>query len=159
MARRVDGSLGALLQGVSQQPVRQRLEGQVTDQINMTSDPVRMLHRRPPTQFLNRFNIGTVDISKTFTYYMELSDLSKYYIIIVPNATTVYIINAETGEEKTGTDTFSTAFISYISVADPRADLRMITIGDTTFVVNTNIIPAMNKLNLKPSNKIKDQIN
>ena len=144
MARRVDGSLGALLQGVSQQPVRQRLEGQVTDQINMTSDPVRMLHRRPPTQFLNRFNIGTVDISKTFTYYMELSDLSKYYVIIVPNATTVYIINAETGEQKTGTDTFSAAFISYISVADPRADLRMITIGDTTFVVNTNVVPAMN---------------
>jgi hypothetical protein len=143
MARRVDGSLGALLQGVSQQPVRQRLEGQVTEQINMTSDPVRMLHRRPPTQFLNQFNIGAVDISKTFTYYMELSDLSKYYVIIVPNATTVYIINAETGAIKAGTDTISAAFLTYISIADPRSDLRMITIGDTTFVVNTNIVPAM----------------
>jgi len=31
MSRRVDGSLGTLLQGVSQQPDKERLQGQVTE--------------------------------------------------------------------------------------------------------------------------------
>lgn len=43
---KADGSLKSLLQGVSQQPVRDRLPGQCTEQINMTSDPVRGLSRR-----------------------------------------------------------------------------------------------------------------
>ena len=43
------GSLGPLLQGVSQQPDRIRLEGQVTEQINMVSDVTRGLTTRPNT--------------------------------------------------------------------------------------------------------------
>ena len=41
------GSLGPLLQGVSQQPARIRLEGQVTEQINMESDVTQGLSTRP----------------------------------------------------------------------------------------------------------------
>ena len=44
---KADGSFKSLLQGVSQQPVRDRLPGQATEQINMTADPVRSLSRRP----------------------------------------------------------------------------------------------------------------
>lgn len=43
------GSLGTLLQGVSQQPDRVRLEGQVTEQVNMISDVTRGLSTRPAT--------------------------------------------------------------------------------------------------------------
>lgn len=44
---KADGSLKSLLQGVSQQPTRDRLPGQCTEQINMSSDPVKGLTRRP----------------------------------------------------------------------------------------------------------------
>lgn len=44
---KADGSLKSLLQGVSQQPIRDRLPGQCTEQINMSADPVRGLTRRP----------------------------------------------------------------------------------------------------------------
>lgn len=44
---KADGSLKSLLQGVSQQPTRDRLPGQGTEQINMSADPVRGLSRRP----------------------------------------------------------------------------------------------------------------
>ena len=49
---KVDGSLRSLLQGVSQQPPRDRLPGQCTEQINMSSDPVQGLTRRAPTDLI-----------------------------------------------------------------------------------------------------------
>ena len=41
-----EGSHGNILQGVSQQIPRSRLEGQVSEQINMVSDPVTGIRRR-----------------------------------------------------------------------------------------------------------------
>lgn len=145
MSRRVDGSLGALLQGVSQQPVRQRLEGQVTAQTNMTSDVVRMLHRRPPTQFLNKFELGAVDIDKTFVHHMELSGGQEYYLIIPPNvtvATDIKMLDADTGIENTDL-TVTAQFLTYVTGTNPKLDLKMITVGDTTFVVNNNQIVSL----------------
>lgn len=43
------GSMGSLLQGVSQQPDRVRLDGQVSEQTNMLSDVTRGLSTRPAT--------------------------------------------------------------------------------------------------------------
>ena len=51
----VSGTLGALLQGVSQQPAHIRNDGQVTEQINMVSDVVRGLTSRPASD-LQTFN-------------------------------------------------------------------------------------------------------
>ncbi len=49
----VSGTLGALLQGVSQQPPNLRNDGQVTEQINMVSDVVRGLTSRPATELVD----------------------------------------------------------------------------------------------------------
>lgn len=49
---KVDGALKSLLQGVSQQPIRERLPGQCTEQINFLADPVTGLTRRPPTDLV-----------------------------------------------------------------------------------------------------------
>jgi hypothetical protein len=48
----VSGTLGSLLQGVSQQPAHIRNDGQVTEQINMVSDVVRGLTSRPATDLV-----------------------------------------------------------------------------------------------------------
>lgn len=47
---KVDGSISSLIQGVSQQPARERLAGQGELQENCTSDVVNGLARRGPTQ-------------------------------------------------------------------------------------------------------------
>lgn len=47
---RVDGALGSLIQGASQQPARARLPGQAEEQINLSNDEVFGLTRRAPTQ-------------------------------------------------------------------------------------------------------------
>lgn len=49
----VQDTLGSLLQGVSQQPERLRLPGQVTEQINMVSDVTLGLTSRPSTRFVD----------------------------------------------------------------------------------------------------------
>lgn len=47
---KVDGALGSLIQGVSQQPARARLPGQAQEQINLSNDEVFGLTRRAPTK-------------------------------------------------------------------------------------------------------------
>ena len=53
------GSLGPLLQGVSQQPDRIRLEGQVTEQINLVSDVTLGLTTRPATVEVGLIGAGS----------------------------------------------------------------------------------------------------
>lgn len=49
---RVDGALGSLIQGDSQQPARARLPGQAEEQINLSNDEVFGLTRRAPTKHI-----------------------------------------------------------------------------------------------------------
>ena len=69
------GSLGTLLQGVSQQPDRVRLEGQVTEQVNLISDVTLGLSTRPatnegPTLFRAAANHKYHDITFNGTDYI-----------------------------------------------------------------------------------------
>lgn len=50
---KVDGSIGSLIQGVSQQPARERLPGQCSLQENFSSDPVDGLKRRGPLVWID----------------------------------------------------------------------------------------------------------
>lgn len=61
------GSLGSLLQGVSQQPAHIRNDGQLTEQINMLSDVVLGLSTRPGSKY-----VSTLDIDTDFKF-MNLS--------------------------------------------------------------------------------------
>lgn len=56
---KVDGSLRSLLQGVSQQPMRDRLPGQCQEMINMSADPVTGLARRPGSDMVGRLGAVT----------------------------------------------------------------------------------------------------
>lgn len=70
------GSLGTLLQGVSQQPDRVRLDGQVTEQVNLISDVTLGLSTRPAT------NEGpTLDRATPEHTYQDISFKGKEYVI------------------------------------------------------------------------------
>ena len=58
----VSGTLGSLLQGVSQQPASIRNDGQVTEQINMVSDVVRGLTSRPSTELVAYNAVATAGL-------------------------------------------------------------------------------------------------
>mgnify|MGYP003664110530 FL=1 len=59
----VSGTLGSLLQGVSQQPASIRNDGQVTEQINMVSDVVRGLTSRPSTELVAYNTVATAGLA------------------------------------------------------------------------------------------------
>lgn len=69
------GSLGPLLQGVSQQPSRVRLEGQVEEQINMHSDVTRGLTSRPGAVRVNLLS------SLTSLNYTDIEFGGQSYIL------------------------------------------------------------------------------
>jgi len=69
------GSLGTLLQGVSQQPDRVRLDGQVTEQVNLISDVTLGLSTRPATT-----SGPTLDRASGHTY-QDISFEGEDYII------------------------------------------------------------------------------
>ena len=133
MSKRVDGSLGTLLQGISQQPDKQRLPGQVQDQLNMTSDPLRMLHRRPPTQFKRKVSAPTVDPSKIFVHFYSRGDTEEYQILVYPNDGTPVVFDTQ-GQEYTVE--VSAAMQTYLNTADPKKNLGATTVGDYTFFIN-----------------------
>ena len=73
---KVDGSLVNLIQGVSQQPDRERLPGQCTEQINMSSNPVTSLCRRAPTDYIKLLMTGMQDYKWS---HFNSSDGNMYF--------------------------------------------------------------------------------
>lgn len=136
MAKRVDGSLGTLLQGMSQQPDRERLQGQVHDLENMTSDPLRMLHRRPPTLFQAAHTAPDVDPSKIFVHFYARGDNEEYMLVVYPNDGDVYVYGTDGTEY---TSEISAGMQSYLSTANPKDSLEATTVGDYTFIINKNV--------------------
>src|SRR5690349_13768283 len=56
-----EGAYSSILQGVSQQLPKLRLQGQVTAQDNMISDIVTNVRRRPGVQFRSTFDLAGED--------------------------------------------------------------------------------------------------
>lgn len=73
----------SLLQGVSQQVPRERVGGQLTEQLNMLSDPVTGLRRRPGFKFSAVLDYKAEDISfdSLYSQYMELNDKPVHLFI------------------------------------------------------------------------------
>ena len=88
---KVDGSLKSLLQGVSQQPPRDRLSGQATAQINMSADPVSGLTRRPPTDLVG--SLGSTSNQQSW-FDFETQNGNKYLAAFRDNTIKVYDTNA-----------------------------------------------------------------
>ncbi|MCY1708359.1 phage nozzle protein [Pannonibacter sp. SL95] len=123
----VDGALKSLLQGVSQQPARDRLPGQCSEQINMSCDPVRALSRRTPTDL--------VGLLGTFTavhgiHDFEASDGTKILLIAADDGLHAFDLNANPLP-----CTLTPSGAAYMAGAGP---FRFVTTeDDSTYVINT----------------------
>lgn len=80
----LDGALKSIIQGVSQQVPRERLDGQVSLQTNMLSDVVRGMRRRPGMRMRTNF-IGFVGPSWTkdqiFACSVDVGDAAVHVLI------------------------------------------------------------------------------
>lgn len=123
---KVDGSLGSLLQGVSQQAPRDRLNGQCTLQENMSANPVDGLTRRPPTDLVGKLKTST---SVSGWHNFQTRDGRKFLAMYQGTTVDVFDLNATSQ-----TVTVDADAVAYLTGTD---NLRSITDDkDNTVVVN-----------------------
>lgn len=135
MASGLEGTYKSLLQGVSQQVPRLRLEGQVDSQINMLSDPVTSVRRRPGTPLLATFNFGTVTGTNLYTQYLERGADGRNLVI---NTTTGqwWVLN------QAGTAILTSGTTSYFVASGGASSLQSTSVGGEVFILNIEQTPV-----------------
>lgn len=118
---KADGSLVNLIQGVSQQPSRERLPGQCTLQENMTSNPVTGLGRRSPSQYIGDLYASDPGITQWSDFVasdgnhyvaairngdLDLFDLDAGAQSITVNSSMAYLTGGPVSFETIDTETF-----------------------------------------------------
>lgn len=128
---KADGSLKSLLQGVSQQPTRDRLPGQCTEQINMSSDPVQGLCRRPGDDLVARLS------NQTALHWFDLitPDGQRFLGKVIAGSVEMYDLN---GVQYPVINNSSAAYWGAVG-----SNWRTVTIKDRTFIANTNVTVRM----------------
>jgi len=129
--------------GVSQQPASQRLETQCEAQENALPLVIGGLVKRPPTNHvaeLKQSGGAALDLSDSFVHFIQRDENEKYILTVTGEGSlNIYDINGayQTVSYPGGTNT-----LPYLADSTPET-LRAITIGDVTWIVNTQTSVAM----------------
>lgn len=129
---RINGAYGSVIQGVSQQPARDRLPGQCTEQINYRSDPVTSLRRRPATAYVQPLFAGGFSNWRWCTFTSG-QDGELYFL--ATSAGALRLFNAA-GEPQMVTAEASFAYLSGAQVA-------LESTGEAVYVADTAVQTAM----------------
>lgn len=128
---KVDGSISSLIQGVSQQPARERLPGQGELQVNFSSDPVNGLTRRGPTKWIDEL------IDSADDYLFEDYDAGSLgHFIIAHRAGEIRVFNLDGTENTVTVDGDADDYI-------PATGLNFIGIDGNIYVVDPEKTVAM----------------
>lgn len=135
MARAFEGALNELLQGVSQQIPRERVAGQCTAQVNMLSDPVTSIRRRPASHFLSVHDFGPIGTKDNlYTQYLERGSDGRHLII-----------NTHTGGwwllDRAAVNIVAQGNLSYL-LANDRKSIQTTSMGGITYILNTEKRPS-----------------
>lgn len=128
----VTGSLGRLIQGISQQPPAVRLEGQVSDMVNMIPDVVEGAKTRMGTTHIAKLTEDSTD--NMAMHHYRRGDGEEEYFFIMKQGELPRIF------DKLGREcglTFEDNPLEYLKEAtNPAQDMQFMTIADVTFVLN-----------------------
>jgi len=135
---RVSQPLPDFLGGVSQQPYVLRAPNQAEDQINASSSTVAGLVKRNPSEFIADLGAASVADAKIHTFNRDSVEQGA---IIIPGDGTISIVDNDGAAQTVNNNAPNLDYID--NVADPEADLEIITLADYTFIVNKTVTPAM----------------
>lgn len=144
----IDGATKSLMQGVSQQVPRERLDGQVSIQVNMLSDLVEGMRRRPGMRFLtdNVFPGGVTGVDRVFATSVDIGD-EPHHILINTVSGVINVYNSAMTLAAAGSFTYlQAASASSIQVAALRGYL---------YICNTDLLPVKNVTNAGKQNPDK----
>lgn len=135
-SRLVNRSLPSFVNGVSQQPAALRLDSQAQEQVNGYASLVEGLGKRAPSRLIAKLNADTLENS--FIHFIN-RDSTERYVLIIKDGTLEVFNLAGTGM----TEVF-TASATYLDVVgNPRDSFAVVTIADTTLIVNKEKVTAM----------------
>lgn len=132
---RISNKIPTLVNGVSQQIHTQRLASQAQEQVNFLSSIAHGLRRRPPTQHIAKLSVEDWSNAKI---HVINRDLKERYIVVFTDGG-IKVFDTE-GVEKTVNFPDGQ---NYLQAADPRAEIRAVTIADYSFVLNRTVTAKM----------------
>ena len=125
----------SLLQGVSQQLPEERLPGQLTSQVNMVSDPVTNLRRRPGVLFRKSWAWASADYEHSLGWFTDIAG-SRVHILLNTNTGNIRILDENFVEEA------SLNAGAYLVNADPTR-IRATSVGNEFFLCNVDKAPVV----------------
>ena len=124
--------------GISQQPDILRFPDQGEAQINGFSSEVEGLQKRPPSVHIKRLDPSLAFSGKPLVRMINRDEFERYFVTFHPSGI-ISVVDLD-GNRKTVN---APNGWGYVNTADPRRDLRMVTVADYTFIVNKKITPVM----------------
>lgn len=133
----ISQSVKNLKGGISQQPDILRFPEQGAEQINGWSSETEGLQKRPPFIFTKAIGDAGFLGDAPLVHLINRDSVEQYYVVFTGSGIKVFDLNGR--EYVVHGDT------SYANCANPRDDLRMVTVADYTFVVNRSKVVQANK--------------
>lgn len=144
----LDGAMKSLMQGVSQQTPRERLDGQLTEQLNMLSDAVRGLRRRPGMRWRSAVTLGAdvTGVDKVFVTSVDVEDGSANVIV-----------HTETGQVVILDESFAVlSNTTYPYLIAPNADsIQAAALRGSLYLCNTSQAPIKSVTNTNKQDPAK----
>lgn len=125
-----------IVSGISQQPPVLRLPEQLEEQLNGFSTEASGLQKRPPTQFIKVLE-GVSGASKPLIHFVERDATERYIMYFYDNSLHIFDLDGNPMKVNIAEDA------SYLKASNPRADLKVLTIADYTFILNKNVTVKM----------------
>ena len=128
-----EAAFKSLLQGVSQQIPSERLPGQLSAQLNMMSDPVTNLRRRPGAAYAHSFEWEDATDANIVTWFTDVAGQRCHVLL-----------NTSNGKIKLLDEQYNTLADleggAYLTTSDP-TKIRAATVGNEFFIGNCGVQP------------------
>lgn len=134
MAQSLEGTIQSLLQGVSQQIPRERQPGQLGAQLNMLSDPVSGLRRRPPAEIVWESSIDNPGLDSLYTEYVERGTDGRHLLINTGNGNWWLLSKDGKSIVNSGNDPYFVTTVGQTSI-------QTASIAGLTYILNTEMAP------------------
>ena len=120
-----------LVGGITQQPPETRIKTAVEEMVNAYPSAVQGLSKRRGAQFVSSLT-STALGTTSFHHTIDRDEFEKY-IVVTNSDGTVEVYDLDGTQEDVTIDTRSQ---EYLQTTDPSKNIRAVTVGDYTFIVN-----------------------
>lgn len=134
----ISDTISNFIGGVSQQPDKLMYPNQSKEMVNFLLSPARGAIKRPPTEHIAKILDGCEVHPKN--HFVNKED-GKYQVLF--NGSNVSVFDLDGNPQEV---TIEGNSLQYITTENPLKDLKVVTVGDYTFVINTTL-----KTKMKPA--------